>query len=520
MRSRLLVAFLLFGIASLVRGFFSLLVAGPVVSSPTFAPNPIPIAGSTVHVTAKVTDSTSAVSHVKVRVKDGNGNVASDDTAQVGVDGVTYSADVVVTANSSNTKDGSTIYVYADDLAGNNSGYVLVATQGHDSTPPAISNGLASPNPIPIKGATIHVSAKVADALLPVQYVKARVRDANGNIQSDTTAQVGGDGATYSADIPIPQNSSNTVDGQSIYFIASDTAGNVSSEVLMDAQGHDTTAPVISNVLASPKPIPSSGSTVHVTAKVTDASLPVQSVKARIREANGNVVSDTSAQVGSDGLTYSVDLQVPLNTSNTLDGQKVYLIAADAASNVSSEVLVDTQTHDSVPPVISNIVYSPNPIPIGGGLVHISASVTDASTPVASVVFTVVDASSNLILNIGGQVGLDGVTYSGDVPIDPDTRADRIGERIFITAKDAAGNSVRVLGAFQDNRPHLAGFSIAPASVAGGNLLLGPSSWTILPWLPGLSYPLCPTIFRQPFRLRSPSPQEPLKRPLRLLPLQ
>ena len=471
--SRIIVALVLLTTVAIVSGFMSLMVNGPAVSSPTFSPNPIPIAGGLVHVSAKVTDSTSAVSHVKVRVNDASGNFVSDTPAKVALDGVTYSADVSVAPNLSNSRDGVSLSVYADDVAGNNSGYVLVATQGHDTTPPVITSPAASPNPIPIKGATIHVTAKVADASLAVQYVKARIRDSAGNTVSEKTAVVASDGLTYSADVAVPANLSNSNEGQRIYVVAADTANNLSSEVLVDSQSHDTTPPVITSPAASPNPIPIKGATIHVTAKVADASLAVQYVRARIRDSAGNLVADTVAGVASDGVTYSADVTVPANRSNSNDGQRVYVVAADTANNLSSEVLVDSQTHDTTPPDISNIAYSPNPIPVTGATVHISATVVDVSLPVASVVFNVRDVSGNAVRNVTGQVGSDGQTYSGDVLVDPNTRADRIGESIFITATDAAGNAVTVLGAFQDNRPHLSGFTVTPNSVTGGTSSTG-----------------------------------------------
>ena len=231
--------------------------------------------------------------------------------------------------------------------------------------------------------------------------------------------------------------------------------------------------PTVSSPTFSPNPIPIAGSTVHVSAKVTDSTSAIIHVKVRVKDGSGNVASEKAAQVGMDGVTYSADIGVAANLSNTKIGSTIYFYADDVAGNNSGYVLIATQGHDSIPPVISNVLASPNPIPANGSAVHVSAKVADAALRVSSVVFTVLDASSNLIRNVNGQVGLDGVTYSGVVPIDPNTRADGIGERIFITAKDAAGNSVRVLGAFQDNRPHLTGFTVSPASVAGGSTATG-----------------------------------------------
>ena len=216
---------------------------GPVISNVTYSPNPIPVKGGQITVTAQVTDAGAALSSVSVyETFPNSGQTYRTAPMALGSDGVTYTASVPVDLNTNSGANGERLYIVATDPAGNKTNSP-VATQGYSSAAPTISNVTFSPNPLPIEGANVTVTAKVADPALGVSSVVLYETYPNSD-QTNRTAPMalGSDGVTYTATVPVDLNPNNGAAGESLYIIATDPAGNA-TRYNVTTQGYSNQPP-------------------------------------------------------------------------------------------------------------------------------------------------------------------------------------------------------------------------------------------------------------------------------------
>ncbi len=369
---------------------------GPVIGTPTFSPNPIPVAGGQITVSVKVTDSTAKLSSVTLYETYPNGGNYNGSTIKrtapmtVGSDGVTYTASISVDANYNNSAIGEVLYITAVDAA-NNQSSANVATQGYSNTSPTITSVIYSPKPIPVAGGTVKVTAKVADPALGLSSVTLYETYPNGGNYNGSTIKrtapmtVGSDGVTYTASVPVDMNTNNGASGENLYIIAVDPANN-QTYYNVATQGYSNVPPSVTGVTFSPDPIPVAGATVKVTAKVADPALGVSSVTLyeNNRPQYNNPGRTAPMTVGSDGVTYTATIPVDANPNNGASGEQLYLIAIDPAGN-QTYYNVATQGYSNEPPT--------------GSLPLLIA--TDASHPVLSPA-SILASNTQLVLTING----------------------------------------------------------------------------------------------------------------------
>ena len=323
---------------------------GPVITNVTYSPNPIPVAGGQVTVTAKVTDSTAALSSVNLKEgRPGYGYPYRSAPMAVGSDGVTYTATIPVDLNGNSQANGESLAVVATDNA-SNTATSNVATQGYSNTAPVIGSVTYGPNPIPARGAYVTISAKVTDALLGLSSVTLKEgRPGYGYPYRSAPMAVGSDGVTYTATIPVDLNTNNGANGESLTITAIDPAGNETDRAVA-TQGYSNIAPIISPPTFSPDPLPIQGANVTVKAKVTDAALGLSSVVLyEARPGYGYPYRSAPMAVGNDGVTYTATIPVDLNGNNGANGESLGILATDPAGN-STFYSVATQGYSNQPP--------------------------------------------------------------------------------------------------------------------------------------------------------------------------
>ncbi len=207
---------------------------GPIISSPTFSPAAIPAVGAIVIVTARVTSSGGGVSSVILYENRPGGYNTPYRTAPmtVGSDGITYTATIQVDLNSNSQAFGESLYIEAKDNS-NPANYTDTAsvTQGYDNTAPTITNVTFGPDPIPVQGANVSVTASVTDTGVGLSTVTLYENRPGGYNTPYRTAPMyaGSDGVTYTATVPVDLNGSTGAVGENLYITATDKAGNQST---------------------------------------------------------------------------------------------------------------------------------------------------------------------------------------------------------------------------------------------------------------------------------------------------
>ena len=162
--------------------------------------------------------------------------------------------------------------------------------------------------------------------------------------------------------------------------------------------------------------------------------------------------------VGSDGITYSATVPVDLNTNSNANGERLYVEAIDPANNVT-DVVAATQGYDNIPPSITTVTSSPDPIPVQGATATVTAKVTDAGVGLSSVILyeNYPNDLNHIKRTAPMAVGSDGITYSATVPVDLNSATGANGERLYIEAIDNASNLIDYIVATQ-------GYSSVPAT--------------------------------------------------------
>ena len=161
-----------------------------------------------------------------------------------------------------------------------------------------------------------------------------------------------------------------------------------------------------------------------MTAQVTDSTAALSSVTLCENNRPGyyNPGRTAPMTVGSDGVTYTATIPVDLNSNSQANGESLYVVAKDSASN-SATSSVATQAYSNTAPIIGSITYGPNPIPAKGAYVTVTAKVTDVLLGLSSV--TLCENNRPGYYNPGRTapmaVGSDGVTYTASIPVDLNT---------------------------------------------------------------------------------------------------
>ena len=339
---------------------------------------------------------------------------------------------------------------------------VLAACASNAQTPPTVTNISSTPNPIPIQGASVTVTAKITGAASVFLIVK----NSNGNQVRQVGMTPASNAIDYSGTVLIDPNNNNSSLGESILIQASDGA-NHTTTLLAASQAYDNTVPTVTAVSASQLPIPAKGGDETVTAKVADLGSGLKSVTLYeyYTDSYGSTQNPRQApMLSSDALTYSATLKVDLNSSNNKLGEWLVVEAIDNAGNVK-DVTVGRQLYSNVVPVVSPVAYAPDPLPVLGGDITVAAVVSDPLLGINTVTVYEYYTDSYGYLQTARQAPMtttDGSHYRVTLPMDPNPNTGKIGQWLIIEAIDFAGNKTAVKVATQ-------GYSNVPA---GGSLPL------------------------------------------------
>ncbi len=216
--------------------------------------------------------------------------------------------------------------------------------------------------------------------------------------------------------------------------------------------------PTITNVTSSLNPIPAIGGVTTVTAQVSASTSGLSSVTLIETYDNSNQILRTAPMsLSSDGVTYTATIPIDINTNSNANGERLYVAAKDPAGN-ETDAAAATQGYDNIPPTISNVAYGPNPLPVQGANVTVTAAVADAGVGLSSVVlYETYDNSNQTLRTAPMAAGPDGITYSATVPVDLNSAAGANGERLYIVATDRSSNQATFNVATQ-------GYSSVPAT--------------------------------------------------------
>jgi parallel beta-helix repeat protein len=248
--------------------------------------------------------------------------------------------------------------IWAKDVAG-----VWNSSTGHaftiqDTTPPFIFNVQNIPSPQQA-GGLVNISCEVTD-IVGVSGVWVNISDPAGGFTNVSMTKGSGDEWFF-------ESSYALLGGHSYMIWANDSSGNWDVSMNNNFNIIDTTPPVISNVLDSPDP-QSPGGNVNITCDVTD-NLMVYGVWINITLPGGGYTNISMAKGAAD--------EWFLDSTYFPTGLYNYVIwANDTEDNWASSPGYAFLIDDSNPPVISNILDTPDP-QLPGGSVNITCDVTD-----------------------------------------------------------------------------------------------------------------------------------------------
>ena len=431
-------------------------LANPVISNVSVTPLAFDVYGGKTLLSAKVVSNPASVSINRVlSTVYLNGALYTTGYMTAGANGA-YTISYTLPQNSSTTaKKSYTFSIDASDTAGNTSTSALVGpvTVDFDGQAPIITNVSVTPLVFDVHGGVVTLSATVTDKggnNLGINSVLSTVY-LNGNYYTSAYMNAGANDS-YAINYTLPQNSSTTAKKVYTFTVdASDVVGNKSptsalvGPVTVDFDGQ---APIITNVVVTPPAFDVHGGVVTLSATVTDKggnNLGINSVLSTVY-LNGNYYTDAyMTAVAGDG--YSINYTLPQNSSTT--AKKVYTFTVDASDVVGNKsptsALVGPVTvdFDGQAPIISNIAVTPTTLNARGGIVTLSATVTDKGGNNLGIyrVLSTVYLNGNYYTDAYMTAGAnDSYTVNYTLPKNPSADANMVWT-FKIAATDVVGNS-------------------------------------------------------------------------------
>ena len=263
-----------------------------------------------------------------------------------------------------------------------------------DTTPPAVTNSAASPDPVAESGCagdtTLTVSVDVADAASGVDRVLLYYRHSTHPTWTAAGEMTNTSGNRFEKEIgPF------TPDGDWSYIVrAFDNEGNqrdVQKSFTVDACT-DTTPPAVSGAAASPNPAQMSGcpgnTMVTVSADVTDGGSGVQEVQLFYRHVSHPTWTVAGEMTNASGSRFEKEIG-PFDTAGAWQFILRPYDNNGNLTNVQKSFSVETCAVDTAPPLVSAVGASPNPVLLstctGDTTVTVAADVTDAGSGVQKV---------------------------------------------------------------------------------------------------------------------------------------
>jgi hypothetical protein len=368
--------------------------APPVVSNVVVTPNPT---NGTVNVnaTATVDDAASGASDITAAAYSIDGGAAQPMTAVDGAfdetaENVKATIPAAVIAALSNGPH--TVCVQGTEAAGNSSSFsaaTACATLNVDKVPPVVSSVTATPSPTN-GSVAVTVNGTVDDAGTGNSDITAAAYNLDGGPAIAMTA------SDAAFDEP-SENVTATIAAATVGALAdgnhtvcvrgTDAAGNTGSFGPATACATfkvDKLPPIVSNVAVTPNPTNGTVN-VHATATVDDAATGNSDITAAAYSIDGGAAQPMTAVDGTfDEATEDVKATIPASVIAALsDGAHTICVrGSEGAGNTSSFSAADacaTLVVDKQPPVVSNVVITPNPT---NGTVNVNATATvdDAAT--------------------------------------------------------------------------------------------------------------------------------------------
>ena len=474
----------------------------PVITNVQLTPNPLSAAGGVVTVTANVTDTggnNTGVSQVTLRIPLANGGTVSTNLANTG--GSAYSGTFTLPASAASSPNFWNVYLDVSDNARNGKEILIPFMQSAPANGPLmIANALVMPATLPGIGGTFTVSADVTPGS-EIKSVEAVVF-ANGapyleNVMAKTS------GTTYSAQFTVPANTAGPRQTFTAVVVAYDTSNGSS---VTSATGSCVQAVgdplVITNAMLSPSSLPASGGSLNISAIITPGgpnSPGIDDVEFDLYNNGhfyGSFTSDDSRQVAVSGNMYSV---VPGAAAIGPSGGSIYpiqnnftveVVARDKAGNGFGAWTPGScvQQIDSQPPVVTNIAVLPSTLSAAGGVLNVSATVTDSGDSNSGVRDVELDIYRNGTLYTygsltGNEVTANGSTYTFDPQYSKapaNANSSPATYTVVVIATDKVGNTATVAGTEKcveqnDNQvPTITNAQLTPLSLTatGGTLTL------------------------------------------------
>ena len=270
--------------------------------------------------------------------------------------------------------------------------------------------------------------------------VRFRPRSPNGN---------------YSGSFVFPANTTGAPQVYPVSFYSIDSAGNQSpfvpcGSVTVNA---DTQPPVLSNPQANPAQLPQGGGSSTLSVNATDDQ-GVSTVIAVVTAPDGSQSTVTLVRNTTGDLTqYTGIFTAPAGPVGTPATYTLRFIATDTSGNAAAingpNITVGT---DTLAPTISNVQVTPRNLGADGGMVTVSADVTD-NVGVGPVTATLTPpAGSPITVTLQQVTALrkprvpgDG-TYQGTLTVPANTAFSPLPYAVSVAAKDTSGNAATADG--------------------------------------------------------------------------
>jgi hypothetical protein len=266
-------------------------------------------------------------------------------------------------------------------------GVLIVSAPPVDASAPVVTNVVATPNPA--NGtALVVLTADVSDATTGNSTIKSAEYRIDAGAWGAMGASDGAfDEVTEGVTVTIAAGTIHDLtDGEHDLCVrGTDALDNTSNGTACTKLLVDKTAPVVSNVVATPNPI-KSGS-VTVTANAVDALTNVTSAAYTIDGGSDHAMTAQDGTFDSKSEAVTGSISAVTIAGLTEGSHSVCVKAADAVANTSDGTACVSLIVDRTPPVVTNVVLTPHQIKSGS--VTVTADAVDALSNVASAAFTI-----------------------------------------------------------------------------------------------------------------------------------
>ena len=365
--------------------------------------------------------------------------------------------------------------------------FVLAAPRcAADVGGPVISAAI-SPTTLPVTGGGITITATVTDpGGQPIKSVTGNLYR-GGNYTNSVTLSNGGSGNVYIGTLGSSGNNTTSTDYVYTATVTATDTQNVSNTVAAtgnSVQAHDSTPPTLTNVSIGPATLPITGGGITITATVTDpGTRAITSVTGNLYRG-GNYTNSVTLSNGGSGNVYIGTLGSSGN--NTTSTDYVYTATVSASndlglSNSAAATGNTVQAHDATPPAITSVGLSPATLPVTGGGIKVTATVTDPNQRAIPSVTGTLYRDGYYVNGVTLSNGGSGSVYTGTIASSGNntTSADYVYTATVSASNDLGlSNSATTIGntvqAHDNMPPLLSNLSLSPVNlpVTGGQITL------------------------------------------------